>query len=265
MIAAPWSRLLGGPVTLFFLAFVLVSFAALAIRSVTEGGWTTGLSDDAVWRALRLSLVTSGISMALTVLLGTPMAYWLARSRFPGRGAIDLLIQAPLVLPPVVAGLAMLMAFGAQSPLGEALEVVGIRLPFTTVAVVMAQLFVGAPFFLRTAILGFQAVDPAYEDLAQTLGRSPFGAFWSVSLPLALPSLLGGLAFAWARALGEFGATVMFAGNFPGRTQTMPLAILSALERDLSAALALAVVLTVLSVALLGLLAWWASRRLVWR
>ena len=157
------------------------------------------------------------------------------------------------------------MAFGAQSPLGEALEAVGIRLPFTTVAVVMAQLFVGAPFFLRTAILGFQAVDPAYEDLAQTLGRSPFGAFWSVSLPLALPSLLGGLAFAWARALGEFGATVMFAGNFPGRTQTMPLAILSALERDLSAALALAVVLTVLSVAVLGLLAWWASRRLVWR
>lgn len=265
MTAPPWSRLLGGPVTLVFLAFVLVPFVALAVRSITEGGWSTGLGDDALWQALRLSLVTSAISMALTVLLGTPMAFWLARTRFRGRGVIDVLLQAPLVLPPVVAGLAMLMAFGAQSPLGRALEDVGIHLPFTTLAVIMAQLFVGAPFFLRTAVLGFQAVDPVYEDLAQTLGRSPFGAFWSVSLPLALPSLLGGLAFAWARALGEFGATIMFAGNFPGRTQTMPLAILSALERDLSGALALAVVLALLSFALLGLLAWWASRRLAWQ
>ncbi|MEE9285931.1 MAG: molybdate ABC transporter permease subunit, partial [Dehalococcoidia bacterium] len=183
--------------------------------------------------------------------LGTPMAYFLARRRFPGRALIDGLIELPIVLPPVVAGLAMLMAFGRNSAVGQGLDSVGVSLPFTMTAVIFAQIFVGAPFFLRSAKLGFEAVDPALEEIAQTLGASPLRTFFRVSLPLASRALVGGLVLCWARAVAEFGATIMFAGNLPGRTQTMPVAILSALESDLGAALALSVVLVMMAVAVL--------------
>jgi molybdate transport system permease protein len=171
---------------------------------------------------------------------------------------VDVLVELPIVLPPVVVGLAMLMAFGRQGIVGSALESAGINLPFTTAAVIFAQVFVAAPFYIRSAKLGFQSVSPDFEDVSQTLGVSPWATFWRLTLPLAAPSIVGGLALAWARAISEFGATIMFAGNLPGRTQTMPLAILTALESDLGSALTLSALLlggSALVLVTLGLLA----------
>jgi len=201
--------------------------------------------------ALRLSLITSAITVAVTAVVGTPLAYLLARRRFPGRAVVDALIELPIVVPPVVAGLGMLMAFGRTSAIGEALDGAGVTLPFTMTAVVFAQLFVGAPFFLRSAKLGFEAVDPELEETAQTLGASPLRTFLRVSVPLASRALIGGLVLCWARAIAEFGATIIFAGNLPGRTQTLPLAVLTELESDLGGALALAVVLVAMSLLVL--------------
>ena len=245
-----WGALGAAPLAVYAL-FIGVPLAALLVRGVAEDGFWSSFGGGTVLDALRLSLITSAISTAVIALLGTPAAYMLARSKFRGHTVADALIELPLVLPPVVAGLAMLMAFGRNSAIGEALEGIGVSLPFTMIAVVFAQIFVGAPFFLRAAKLGFQSVDRELEEIARTLGASPLRAFFRVSLPLARPALAGGLALAWARAIAEFGATIMFAGNLPGRTQTMPLAILSALESDLGAALALAVLL--LAVALVVL------------
>src|SRR5581483_4044828 len=159
----------------------------------------------------------------------------------------------PIVLPPAVAGAALLMAFGRRGLLGPWLAVLGLEIPFTTTAVVMAQAFVAAPFYVRAARAGLAAVDPVLEGVSRTLGESALGTFRRVTVPLAMPALLGGAVMTWARALGEFGATIMFAGNFPGTTQTMPLAIYVAMERDLPAALVLASILIVASfVVLLG-------------
>lgn len=252
--------LAGGVPTIVYLLFILVPLVGLLVRAAVEGGLGRSFGDVEVLQALRLSLVTSVISMAVVVLLGTPVAHHLARRRFPGRGAVEVAVQAPLVLPPVAAGLAMLVAFGPQGLAGRWLEELGIRLPLTTIAVVMAQTFVAAPFYIRAATLGFQSVDRTYEDLARTLGQSPWGVFWRVSLPLAWPALVGGLALSWARALGELGATLVFAGSLAGRTQTMPLAVLAALERDLADALALAVILLVFAVLILAVLMWMARR-----
>lgn len=239
------------PLALFAL-FVGIPVAALLIRGVSEEGFWGSISQQLVLDALRLSLVTSAITVTITAAVGTPLAYFLARSRFRGRGVVDALIELPLVLPPVVAGLGMLMAFGRNSPMGQALSSVGISLPFTMTAVIFAQIFVGAPFFLRSAKLGFEAVDPSLEEIAQTLGASPARTFFAVSLPMASRALVGGLVLCWARAISEFGATIIFAGNLPGKTQTMPVAILSALETDLGSALALGAVLIVISLAVLA-------------
>ena len=165
------------------------------------------------------------------------------------------------MLPPVVAGVAMLMAFGRQGILGPALAAAGITIPFTTAAVICAQVFVAAPFYIRAARIGFAAVDPAYEEVSQTLGVSPWATFWRLTLPVAWPSLATGLTLAWARAVSEFGATIMFAGNLTGRTQTMPLAIMTAMESGLDAALALAVLLLALAALSLGALAVLLRRR----
>ncbi|MCH8284398.1 MAG: molybdate ABC transporter permease subunit [Chloroflexi bacterium] len=237
--------------TVLFLLFVGLPLVALLVRGFGHDNFWASLTSETVLQALRLSLITSAITVGIVALVGTPMAYFLARRQFPGRQLIDGLIELPIVLPPVVAGLAMLMAFGRNSVIGEALTSIGVELPFTMTAVVFAQLFVGAPFFLRSAKLGFEAVDPALEEIAQTLGASPVRTFFRVSLPLASRALAGGLVLCWARAVAEFGATIMFAGNLPGRTQTMPVAILGALESDLGEALALSVVLVVMAVAVL--------------
>jgi molybdate transport system permease protein len=239
-----------GP-ALLFLLFTGVPLVALVFRAFGHGGFWESLREDTVLQALRLSFITSSIALVIIVLAGTPLAYFLARARFPGRGLVDALIELPIVLPPVVVGLAMLMAFGRSSLIGEGLDSIGISLPFTMAAVIMAQLFIAAPFYIRSAKIGFEAVDPALEEIAQTLGASPLRTFFRVSMPLSFRALMGGLVLAWARAISEFGATIMFAGNLAGKTQTMPLAILSALESDLGAALVLSVVLLGLALAFL--------------
>jgi molybdate transport system permease protein len=183
----------------------------------------------------------------LTILLGTPVAYLMARRDFPSKQAIDALLDLPTVLPPAVAGVALLMAFGRRGLLGSLLAPLGMHVTFTPVAVVMAQMFVAAPFYLRSAILGFTAVDVELEQSASLDGASEWQIFRHVVLPLSHNALLSGAVMTWARALGEFGATIIFAGNLPGRTQTMPLAIYLGFELDLSLALTLAVILMALS------------------
>jgi molybdate transport system permease protein len=201
--------------------------------------------------ALSLSLLTASTTTAISILIGTPVAYLLARHTFRGRTLLSTLIDLPMLLPPAVAGLALLMAFGRQGLLGDILAAAGLTLPFTTAAVVVAQTFVAAPFYIRGARVGFAAVDRHLEQIAATLGVSDWHIFWRVTLPLAGRSLASGALITWTRALGEFGATIMFAGNFQGRTQTMPLAIYTGLQRDLDAALTLAGMLLVVSFSLL--------------
>jgi molybdate transport system permease protein len=207
--------------------------------------------DPMVQQALRLSLVTSSIASLLVVLTGTPLAYALARWEFRGRALVDVLIDLTLVLPPAVAGVALLIAFGRRGVLGPVLGALGISLPFTTAAVILAQMFVAAPFFVRAARIGFDAIDPQLEEAATTEGATTWQLFRFVMLPLAGRSLLSGVVLCWTRALGEFGATILFAGNLAGRTQTMPLAIYLGFERDVGVALALSVLLLLVSSLLL--------------
>ncbi len=204
--------------------------------------------------ALRLSLLTSGISVLAAVAGGTPLAYLLARSRFAGRAWLDLLIDLPVVLPPSVAGLALLMAFGRQGLFGPALGVVGLSLPFSTAAVILAQTFVSAPLYVRAARIGFAAIETQLEEAAFVEGAGRWQLFRFIMLPLAGRALVSGAILCWTRALGEFGATILFAGNLEGRTQTMPLAIYLGLERGLGAALALSVLLLAVSIVLLTVL-----------
>jgi molybdate transport system permease protein len=209
------------------------------------------LGEPVVLEALRLSLVTSTGATLVVVVLGLPAAYLLATRSFPGKRMVDALVNLPMVLPPTVAGLALLLAFGRAGLLGGALEVLGVRLPFTTLGVVVAQAFMAAPFFVAPCRAGIAAVEPRYLDMAKTLRGGEGYTFFRVVLPLSLPSLVAGAAMAWARALGEFGATITFAGNLAGRTQTMPLAVYVRLQTDLDAAVALSVVLVAVAFALL--------------
>jgi molybdate transport system permease protein len=244
----------GGLVLVLYLAFIGLPIVSLIIEAVSEENFLGSFTSNIAYQSLRLSLITTAISLAIIVILGTPFAYLLARNRHLSLRVVDSLVELPIVLPPVVAGLAMLMAFGRRGVLGPALEDVGVNISFSTAAVLVAQIFVSAPFYIRAAKIGFEGVERDYEDVSQTLGVSPWGTFWRLTLPMAWPVLVGGAVLAWARALSEFGATIMFAGNFIGETQTMPLAILTAFESNIAAALALAVMLTGISaVLLLGL------------
>ena len=256
----PWMPA-GIAATVVYVVFVGLPVLALLIRAAQQESFADSLTSNIALQALRLSLITSLVSMVVVVVLGTPFALLLARSDSRILRAVDSLVELPLVLPPVVAGVAMLMAFGRQGLIGPALTGLGITLPFTTVAVVFAQMFVAAPFYVRAAKLGFQSVARDYEDVSQTLGVSPWRTFWKLTLPLAAPSIIGGLALAWARAISEFGATIMFAGNLTGRTQTMPLAIISAMESDLGAALSLSVFLLIGSLAVLLVLGMFTRRQ----
>ncbi len=241
----------GASATVLYLLFIGVPVLALLIRAAVQEGFFSSLSSDMALTALKLSLGTSAISMAFILLIGTPFAYLLAKNTSVFLRALDSLVELPIVLPPVVAGVAMLMAFGRNGILGPPLAELGVSLPYTSIAVIFAQVFVAAPFYVRSAKVGFQSVDTEYEDISQTLGVSPWRTFWQLTLPLASPSILTGFALAWARALSEFGATIMFAGNFMGKTQTMPLAIMTAMETSLDTALALSVLLLCTSIVLL--------------
>lgn len=224
------------------LAIVLIPLAALLLR-VQPALLTQHLFDAQTRQAIALSLTTTAMATLLALVGGTPLAYLLARRAFRGRAALDTLIDLPMVLPPSVAGIALLLAFGRRGLIGQYLAAQGVEIAFTPVAVVLAQLFVAAPFYIKAAAAGFAAVDRELEQAAAIDGASPLRVFSAVTLPLAGPTVLGGLVMTWARALGEFGATIIFAGNFPGRTQTMPLAIYIGFELAFERALTLALIL----------------------
>jgi len=229
---------LGGALVLFLLLPVagLVSGTSLAdIRA--------GLRHPLVAPALELSLATTTLSVALVILFGTPLAWAIARADSRSTRLLESALKLPIVLPPAVAGLGLLLALGRQSLLGGVLYRHGLAVPFTSAAVVLAQVFVSAPFFVEAAISAFRRLDPSLIVIARTLGATPGRVLFRVGLPLAAPGLISGAALCWARALGEFGATLMFAGSLGGRTQTLPLAIYAALETDLNAARALSLVL----------------------
>ncbi|MFZ4294817.1 ABC transporter permease [Streptomyces cellulosae] len=234
------------------LAFLLVPLLALVVRAP----WSDlpeQLTSPAVWDALRLSLVCATTATALSLVVGVPLAWLLARTDFPGRSLVRALVTLPLVLPPVVGGVALLLALGRNGIVGQWLdECFGITLPFTTAGVVLAETFVALPFLVISVEGTLRAADPRFEEAAATLGASRFTAFRRVTLPLIAPGVAAGAVLAWARALGEFGATITFAGNFPGRTQTMPLAVYLALQNDPAAAIALSLVLLAVSVAVLA-------------
>jgi len=218
---------------------------------IPPGELLARLGDPLILQALRLSLETSLGATLVVVALGLPAAYLLATREFRGKRLLETLIDIPMVLPPTVAGVALLVTFGRNGLAGPALSTVGVSLPFTTAAVVVAQAFVSAPFFINAARAGFAGVDRKYLDAAATLRAPPLYAFVRVLAPLAAPSLLAGAAMSWARALGEFGATITFAGNMPGITQTMPLAVYLALQSDLQVAVTLSVLLLLVSFAVL--------------
>ncbi|MBV9582967.1 MAG: molybdate ABC transporter permease subunit [Chloroflexi bacterium] len=240
--------------------FLVLPMVGLVLRAANSGRFFDSLGKPIVVQALRLSLETTVLVMLLSLGMGSPLALLLARRNFHGKILVDTLIDLPIVLPPAVAGLALLLTFGRNGLLGAQLEAFGIELPFTTAAVVMASLFVAAPFYVRAARSGFLVVPPELEEAARLEGATEWQVFRYVTMPVAAPALFGGAVLCWARALGEFGATIMFAGSLIGRTQTMPLAIYSALETDLDAAVALSVLLLAISFVLLMAARGWLRR-----
>ena len=232
-------------------ALVVVPVGAIAWRTPWSNFWSA-VTDDASRTALVLSLRTSLITTVLALLFGTPLAWLLANSRFRGRSFVRSLLVLPMVLPPVVGGVALLYAFGRRGVVGGVLDDwFGLRLAFTETAAIMAQFFVAAPFFIVVMEAAFEQVDRRIVGAARTFGAGPWRAFLTVTLPLVGPSLLAGLVLTWARALGEFGATITFAGNTAGRTQTIPLAVYGAFESGGDSALALSMLMVVVSVAVL--------------
>ncbi|NHI19687.1 molybdate ABC transporter permease subunit [Phycicoccus endophyticus] len=219
------------------------------------GALGTHLRAPVVWPAIRLSVLTTLVTVALCFVLGTPLAWLLSRARGAVATWLRALMTVPVVLPPVVGGVALLMAFGRRGVVGRPVfEAFGVSLPFTPTAVVLAQLFVSMPFFVLAVEGAMRSVDERYDAVAATLGASPLRIFTRVALPLAGPGILSGAALAWARALGEFGATITFAGNFAGTTQTAPLAVYVALQNDPQAAIALSLAMLLVSLLVLGLL-----------
>ena len=252
------SQLLLLPAVLFIL-FVIVPLGALVYRATESGQLLDSIRQPVVHDALRISVTTSVLSLAIIIVLGTPVAYLLARTRFPGKRLVDTLIDLPMVLPPVVAGVALLMAFGRRGIFGDMLSGAGIDVAFTARAVVAAQIFVACPFYIRAARVGFQSVDESLVEAAAIDGASPLSAFRHIMLPLALPAVTSGMVLCWARALSEFGATMMFAGNLRGTTQTMSLAIMTSMESNLYTALGISVIL--LAVSFIALMAFRALTR----
>ena len=232
--------------TVPMLAFFLLPVVALFIQT-TPAKVLASLSEPQVYQALAVSLRTTLVSLGLMLLLGTPVAFLLGRYKFPFKNLIETLVDLPTLLPPSVAGLALLLAFGRNGPLGSILAHWGITLAFTPAAVVMAQIFIASPYYIRAASVGFGSIDPETIQSAGLDGAGAWEIFRYIILPLAQYALISGGLMSWARALGEFGATILFAGNFIGRTQTMPLAIYLGFESNLDVALTLSVILVAIS------------------
>jgi len=245
----PWPLV---PFVLIAIAFLVLPFVAVLQRT-PWGSLAELLGNPVVTQALRLSLITSLAATAVAVVLGVPLAWVLARMRFIGRSLLRALVILPMVLPPVVGGAALLFALGRKGLLGGPVyDGTGFLLPFSVGGVTVTKTFVAMPFLVITVEAGLRSVDERYEDAAATLGASRWTTFRRVTIPMAAPSVIAGMVLCWARALGEFGATITFAGNFPGRTQTMPIAIFIALEggnRD--AAIALSLIMIAVSLAVL--------------
>lgn len=254
MIASSYSRKLWSAVLYLpaavMLAILLTPIAGLVLAS-SPTDILAGVRHPLFASALWLSAKTTLWSLLVVVVFGTPLAWWLARASGAPKRWVETFVDLPMVLPPAVIGIALLSAFGRNGFLGPLLNTFHLQIPFTTFAVVMAQVTVSAPFYIQAAAAAFGEVDQDLVLVARTLGQSSTGAFFRVVVPIAIPGLITGAALSWGRALGEFGATLLFAGNLPGRTQTMPLAIYTALESDVRAALALSLVLAGFGVLLL--------------
>jgi molybdate transport system permease protein len=226
--------------------FLALPVLALVVRAVFDGSLAVALASPVVLNALWLSLVTTAVSLVLTVMFGLPLALVLARRQFRGKGWMEAVVDLPIVLPPSVAGLALLLVFGRQGVLAAPFDVLGFSIPFTTIAVILAQTFVSAPFFIRSARTGIAGIDRDLEDAARVDGASERQVFRLVTVPLASAALAAGLVMTWARSLGEFGATIMFAGNIAGRTQTLPLVVYGQFQGgDLDASIAAAAILII--------------------
>ena len=238
-----------------FLLFLAIPILAIFLRLSPADFWSA-LRKPETLQAVQLSLVTSLASVLVTIVFGTPVAYLLYRPRSLLSRLLETLVDLPTVLPPAVAGVALLMAFGRGGLLGGVFQSFGIQIPFTTAAVILAQTFISSPLYIKSAALGFAAVDCELKKSAALDGATRWQVFRYILFPLSWMPLLSGSVLAWARALGEFGATILFAGNFPGRTQTMPLAIYIGFEIDLNIALALSAILVCFSVLILGLVKW---------
>ena len=257
--APPRRRVQRIPVPLLLPAAVGLAFLVLPLAGlVYRAPWTTlpqRLTEPGVLTALRLSLQAATIATGVCLALGVPLAWLLARVEFPGRRVVRALVTVPLVLPPVVGGVALLLVFGRRGIVGSWLDATfGITFPFTTTGVVLAEAFVAMPFLVIAVEGALRGADTRYEEAAATLGAGRWTTFTHVTLPLVAPGIAAGAVLCWARALGEFGATITFAGNFPGRTQTMPLAVYLALETDLQAAIVLSLILLTVSVTILAAL-----------
>jgi molybdate transport system permease protein len=244
------------PIAVAVLAAIAIAFFVVPLVGLLQRApWSelaNDLTDPVVRDALRLSLVCSVSATALAFVLGLPLAWALARTELPGRRIVRALVVLPMVLPPVVGGVALLLAFGRRGLLGQYLDQwFGVRLPFTTGGAILAEAFVAMPFFVIVVEAGLRSLDRRYEEAAATLGARRFTSFRRVVLPLIAPSIVAGAALTWARALGEFGATILFAGNLQGETQTMPLAIFSELQTNLGGAIALSLALLAVSVVVL--------------
>ena len=240
--SAQQQTLILGIFSLPLIAFLVLPLVALLLR-LSPSALLTHLFQPQVAQAIALSMATTSITLLTTLAIGTPVGYLLGRKEFRGRQLLDTLMDLPMVLPPAVAGIALLLAFGRRGLFGQYFDDMGIHIAFTQSAVVLAQLFVAAPFYVKAAATGFEAIDEEILQAAALDGANGWQIFQLITLPLARTALLGGAVMTWARALGEFGATIIFAGNFPGRTQTMPLAIYLGFELDLNIALTLSVIL----------------------
>jgi molybdate transport system permease protein len=250
-LGVPLPLLVPAAVGVVFLVFPLIGLLARAPWSAIG----PALSRPEIGQALRLSLLSASLATVVSTVLGVPIAWVLARSRIRGRAVLRALVTVPLVLPPVVGGVALFLVLGRQGLLGRWLfEQLGLTVPFTTTAVVIAETFVAMPFLVISVEGALRAADARFEDAAATLGADRWTTFRRVTLPMVAPGVAAGAVLCWARALGEFGATITFAGNFPGTTQTMPLAVYLALQHDPEAAIVLSLVLLVVSLATLLLL-----------
>jgi molybdate transport system permease protein len=242
--AGRWGERSLAAVAALFALFLGLPVLTLVLRAILDGSLAVAIASPVVLDALSLSLVTTAISLVITVTLGLPLAFVLARRQFRGKGWLEAIVDLPIVLPPSVAGLALLLVFGRRGLLSEPFELLGFSVPFTTVAVILAQTFVSAPFFIRSARTGIAGVDRDLEDAARVDGASEPQLFRTITVPLAGAALAAGLVMSWARSLGEFGATIMFAGNVQGRTQTLPLVVYSQFQGgDLDGSIAAAAIL----------------------